>query len=143
VRHKIAEPSAAFRAVEDVVRHDQGLQRYDRERLIRLDLDSQNRLISEETVSIGTATGALVSPREVFRGAILNGAVKVILLHNHPGGNPSPSDEDQRIARVLREASEVVGVPLIDFLIIGENGRYSRVDVETGDIESMRLEVRQ
>ncbi|MFG0313643.1 MAG: JAB domain-containing protein [Phycisphaerales bacterium] len=103
VRHKIAEPSAAFRAAEDVVRHYQGLQRYDRERLVRLDLDSQNWLISEETVSIGTATGALVSPREVFRGAILNGAVKVVVLHNHPGGNPSPSEEDQRIARPRAE----------------------------------------
>jgi DNA repair protein RadC len=97
-----------------------------RERVVRVDLDNQNRVIGEETVAIGTGEAALMSPREVFRGALLSGATRVIILHNHPSGNPSPSPEDQEVAEKLRQAGELLAIPVLDFVIIGENGRYWR-----------------
>ena len=108
----------------DVGRCYADLQRFDRERVIRLDLDNQNRVIGEETVSIGTGEAALMSPREVFRGAILSGATRVIVLHNHPSGDPLPSPEDRMVWQKLREAGELLAIPLLDFVIIGENGQY-------------------
>ena len=111
-----------------MVRHYGKVQQLDREHLIRLDLDNKNRLIGEETVSIGTAHAALTSPREVFRGAILNGASGIIVLHNHPSGDPEPSIEDRDIARRLRAVADLVAIPLLDFLIVGENGQFQSVD---------------
>ena len=98
------------------------LRRYDRERLIRVDLDGQNRVISEEVVSIGTADAALISPREVFRGALLSGASRIILVHNHPSGNPEPSPEDLFVKEKLERAGEILAVPVMDFVVVGEGG---------------------
>ncbi|MDM8005414.1 MAG: JAB domain-containing protein [Phycisphaerae bacterium] len=124
VRTRIKEPMPALGRSEDVARRYAYLERYDRERLIRVDLDSQNRAIGEEVVSIGTVNSTLVSPREVFKGAILNNAVRIILVHNHPGGNIEPSSEDEEVNGKLKEAGELLGIPAIDFVIIGEDGRY-------------------
>ena len=87
-------------------------------------MDNQNRIIGEETVAIGTGEAALMSPRELFRGALLSGATRVIILHNHPSGDPSPSPEDLEIATKLREAGELLAIQVLDFMIIGEDGRY-------------------
>jgi len=81
-------------------------------------------VVGEEVVSIGTVNSTLVSPREVFKGAILNNAVRIILVHNHPGGNTEPSSEDEEVNGKLKEAGELLGIPMIDFVIIGEDGRY-------------------
>jgi len=142
IRTRIAEPSGPLNGPEAVARHYRNLQQYDRERLVRLDLDNRNRLIGEETVSIGTADAALVSPREVFKGAILNSASRIIVLHNHPSGDPQPSDEDRELAVRLRQVGELLAVPLIDFLIIGEDGQYCYVDADTGEARTRQLEVR-
>ena len=142
VRTKIAEPSEPLSSPHAVVRHYGKVQQLDREHLIRLDLDNKNRLIGEETVSIGTANAALISPREVFRGAILNGASRIIVLHNHPSGDPEPSIEDRDIAKRLRAVADLVAIPLLDFLIIGENGQYQSVDLTDG-ISNSVSEVRR
>ena len=127
VRTKIAEPSAPLNSPGEVAKRYKYLERYDRERLIRVDLDGQNRTIGEEVISVGTADAAIMSPREVFRGAILNGASRIIIVHNHPGGDPEPSGEDLEVREKLAEAGELLAVPLVDFVIIGENGRYQSV----------------
>jgi DNA repair protein RadC len=124
VRTRIAEPGERMNSPAEVGRHYAHLQKYDREHLIRLDLDNRNRVIGEETVSIGTGEAALISPREVFRGALLSGAAHIIILHNHPSGDPAPSREDRAVEEKLREAGELLAIPVIDFVIIGENGRY-------------------
>ena len=124
VRTKIAEPSPPIHSPKDVAGRYSHLAKYDREHLLRLDLDNRNRIIGEETVSIGTASAAMVNPREVFIGALLNGAVRIIVLHCHPSGDPSPSTEDRVVEEKLSEAGELLGLPVMDFLIIGENGRY-------------------
>jgi len=124
VRTKIAEPSPPIHSPKDVARRYAHLAKYDREYLLRLDLDNRSRIIGEETVSIGTAGAAMFSPREVFIGALLNGAVRIIILHCHPSGDPSPSTEDRIVEEKLSDAGELLGVPMMDFLIIGEDGRY-------------------
>ncbi len=127
VRTKIAEPSAALDSPSEVAKRYRHLERYDRERLVRLDLDNRNRVIGEEAVSIGTADAAIMGPREVFRGTILNGASRIILVHNHPAGNPEPSSEDMVVWEKLVEAGELLAVPVVDFVIIGKGGRYRSV----------------
>lgn len=124
IRTKIAEPAPPIHSPKDVARRYTHLAKYDREYLLRLDLDNRNRIIGEETVSIGTASAAMFSPREVFIGALLNGAVRIIILHCHPSGDPSPSTEDRIVEEKLSDAGELLGVPIMDFLIIGEDGRY-------------------
>ena len=124
VRTKIAEPLATFKSAAQVARKYEYLEKYDREHLIRLDLDSQNRLIGEETVAIGTSDMVALSPREIFRGALLNGAQSIILIHNHPSGSLEFSKEDNEFFSGIKEASEIMHIKLLDFLIIGEGGGH-------------------
>jgi len=124
IKTKIAEPALPMNSSREVAKRYRDLEKYDREHLIRLDLDNRNRLIGEETISIGTAEMAIVSPRELFKGALLNNAVRIILVHNHPSGSAEPSVEDRKIEDVLRDAGEILGIPVMDFLIIGEDGWY-------------------
>lgn len=85
-------------------------------------LNRKNRLMKRVEVSSGTATQALAGPREVFREALLEGAVGIVCVHNHPSGDPLPSAPDIHATRLLREGARVVGVELIDHVIVGEAG---------------------
>ena len=79
--------------------------------------------------SIGTLTASIVHPREVFKVACVGNASGIIVLHNHPSGDPLPSDEDKRITGRLEEAGRVLGIPLLDHIIIGrEDGYHSFAD---------------
>jgi DNA repair protein RadC len=84
-------------------------------------LDSKNRAIDSHMVGLGTLTSCLVHPREVFRAAILDNAAAVILSHNHPSGDSTPSSEDIKITRQLVAAGEVMGIKVIDHVIIGKD----------------------
>jgi len=86
-------------------------------------LDSKNRYLREETVALGSLNQSIVHPREVFRPAIRGAAASVILVHNHPSGDPSPSDEDVRVTERLVEAGKLLGIRVLDHIIVGE-GRY-------------------
>ena len=90
------------------------------ERVWVLCLDRKNKLIRAEAVTSGTATGSLVHPREVFRPAIRHGATAVILAHNHPSGDPSPSSADLRVTKKICHAAQHVGIDLHDHVILGE-----------------------
>jgi DNA repair protein RadC len=83
-----------------------------------LALDAKNRVIKEEIVSVGILDGSMVHPREVFRPAVLSNAAAVILFHNHPSGDPSPSGKDVEITRRLVEAGRLMGVELLDHLVV-------------------------
>ncbi len=91
-------------------------------------LNSKNRLMKTITVSEGALTGTVVHPREVFNLAIRESAHSVIFTHNHPSGDPEPSNEDIALTRRLVEAGNVMGIRVIDHLIIGDNGYYSFAD---------------
>jgi DNA repair protein RadC len=76
-------------------------------------------------VSIGLLASCPVHPREVFIGAILDRAYSVIVAHNHPSGDPKPSEEDRRVTESLREAASTLGIKLLDHVIIARRGHYS------------------
>jgi DNA repair protein RadC len=82
-------------------------------------LDAQNALLKDVVVSEGTLSASLVHPREVFKPAILESAASIILLHNHPSGDPTPSREDLRLTRQLIECSRLLDLPIHDHVIIG------------------------
>ena len=86
-------------------------------------LNTQNEVLRDLQVTRGTLDASLVHPREVFRPAIAEAAASVILVHNHPSGDPTPSAEDRSVTRQLRSAGELVGIEVLDHVIVGE-GRY-------------------
>jgi DNA repair protein RadC len=88
-------------------------------------LDGRNRLRGARRVAQGGLHGAAVQPRDVLRAAVVEAASAMILVHNHPGGDPTPSAEDVALTRRLAEAGEVVGVPLVDHVIVEPGGRYT------------------
>ena len=83
-------------------------------------LDRKNRLIRQEIVTSGTATASLVHPREVFRPAIRHGATAIILAHNHPSGDPSPSSADLAVTQKIKEAAKHIDLEFHDHVILGE-----------------------
>jgi DNA repair protein RadC len=82
-------------------------------------LNTKNKLIARHLVTLGLVNSAPVHPREIFRHAISDGAEAVILAHNHPSGDPTPSAEDLRVTRQLIEAGKVIGIRVLDHVIIG------------------------
>lgn len=104
----------------------------DREHLAILMLDAKNRLLGVHTVGIGTLNGALVAPREVFKAAILANAASIIVGHNHPSGDPTPSPEDYRVTECLKSAGELLEIPVLDHLVIGECGAFTSLRQTSG-----------
>ena len=92
----------------------------DREHVLVLSQDAGGRLLAIEVVSIGTVNMALVEPREIFKHAILVGATGILMAHNHISGRCVPSDEDTQITRRIEKAGNLLGIPLIDHIIVGE-----------------------
>ena len=88
-------------------------------------LDARNRLIREQRVSEGSLTASIVHPREVYRLAIIESAASVIFLHNHPSGDPTPSQDDLKITRQLVEAGRLIDIRALDHLILGHNGKFT------------------
>lgn len=92
-----------------------------REKLMALMLDSACKFIKVYEVSVGTVNSSLASPREIFIEALNAEAVNIILIHNHPSGNPAPSRDDMQITINLQKAGEIIGINIIDHIIIGDN----------------------
>ncbi len=86
-------------------------------------LNTKHELISIENISIGSLNASIVHPREVFQRAIKRSSSSIILVHNHPSGDPSPSNEDIKITKRLQEAGSIVGIEVLDHIIIGD-GTY-------------------
>src|SRR5215510_6479824 len=92
----------------------------DREHFVVLMLDQKNKVIGIHTVSIGSLTASIVHPREVFKPAILSNAAAIILAHNHPSGQPQPSQEDRVLTVRLVAAGKLLGISVLDHVIIGD-----------------------
>ena len=103
-------------------------QNHDREEMIIIGLDGKNKLLFLHSVSIGCLTSSIVHPREVFKGAILGNAASLILCHNHPSGDPTPSPEDIEITKRLIAGGEILGIKILDHVIIGDNQYLSFAD---------------
>lgn len=91
-------------------------------------LDGKNRIIRRVQVSEGSLNQSIVHPREVFNPAVKESAAAVILVHNHPTGDPSPSSEDIAVTRRLREAGEIMGIKVLDHIIVGDGEYLSFVE---------------
>ena len=119
---KINESSDVYEMVKDE------LVSSDRERFLSVMLTSKNHLIGVETVSVGSISAAIITPRDVFKSAILGNAVSIILCHNHPSGDLAPSNNDIEITKHLIEAGELLGIKVLDHLIISNQGYKSLRD---------------
>ena len=96
-----------------------------REHFVVLLLNARHEMQRREVVSIGSLNACIVHPREVFLPAILHSAASVVLVHNHPSGDPEPSEEDLSITRRLVEVGELVGIGVLDHVIVGTRGLVS------------------
>ncbi|MFO8074606.1 MAG: JAB domain-containing protein [Actinomycetota bacterium] len=92
----------------------------DREHCLLLALDTKHRLVVVTTVSTGTADHTFMSPREIYRDALLAGASAIVVAHNHPSGDPTPSADDRQVTRRLAEAGQTTGIELLDHLVVGD-----------------------
>lgn len=97
----------------------------EQEKLLLLLLDNKNKLLGEKVLYQGTVNSSIVSPREIYLEALAYHAVGVILLHNHPSGDPSPSEGDLRVTKKVQDAGKIMDIPLLDHLILGDKRYFS------------------
>jgi DNA repair protein RadC len=114
---QLSSPEDAVKTCEEFLAEE------DRENLIVLMLSTKNDLLGIHTASVGNLTSAIVTPREVFKAAILANAASIIIAHNHPSGDPEPSPEDIEVTRVIKSSGELLGIPLCDHIIVGGQSR--------------------
>ena len=127
---RVAEAKAANKAPRKI-RGSQDAIEYCEERFARLIsdasreefhivcLDTKNQVVASHQISVGTLDASLVHPREVFRPAIKDAASSILLVHNHPSGDPSPSKEDYAVTRRLEEAGKMLGIDVLDHIVMG------------------------
>jgi DNA repair protein RadC len=94
-----------------------------KERFVTLYLDTKNQILKKEVISIGSLNASIVHPREVFKNALELSSASVIMIHNHPSGDPSPSREDIMVTEKLVDGGKLLGIDVLDHIIIGD-GRY-------------------
>jgi DNA repair protein RadC len=123
--HVDAAAGAAIRGPEDVLGQVRDLRLARREHFVVLILNARHELQCRETVSIGSLNASIVHPREVFLPAILHSAASVVLVHNHPSGDPEPSEEDLSITRRLVQVGDLLGIGVLDHVIVAERGVVS------------------
>ena len=97
------------------------LRNCDRETFCALHLNAKGKPLSMSIISIGELTSTIVHPREVFKASILSNASAVIFMHNHPSGELTPSEEDKKATKRLEMAGQILGIPVVDHIIVGEN----------------------
>jgi len=115
----------AIRGPEDVLAHVRDLGAARREHFVVLLLNARHEFQRREVVSIGSLNASIVHPREVFLPAILHSAASIVLVHNHPSGDPEPSEEDLSITRRLVEVGDLVGIGVLDHVIVATRGLVS------------------
>lgn len=92
----------------------------DREICALASLDRRHRVLAVDVVSVGSVAATFMAPREIYRQALLRGAAAVVVAHNHPSGDPAPSADDEQITRRLESAGLLLGVPLLDHIVVGD-----------------------
>lgn len=115
-----------IKETKDVYNHYKHyLEKETQEKFLVLFLNNQNEVIAQKTMYIGSSSGSIVEPREVFKEAMLHHATRLIVLHNHPSGHVTPSKEDYNITDKLKQIGELLNISLLDHLIIGNNNYFS------------------
>jgi len=126
------EPGAPVRGPDDVFRRmGPRLRDLPQEEFHALLLNTRHKVVREVLVTRGILDASLIHPREVFRPAVAEGAAGVILVHNHPSGDPTPSPEDRAVTRQLGAAGRALGIPVLDHVVVGR-GRYVSLAAELG-----------
>ena len=113
----ISRPADALPWLTDILAKD-------RECFAAIHLDSRNCPIAVEIVSVGTLNASMVHPREVFKAAILSNAEGIIIAHNHPSGDPTPSREDLELTRRMVQAGEILGIEVLDHIVVAPDGGF-------------------
>lgn len=117
-----AKKREGIRSGEDVFQLLSPTMRYlDKEYFKAVFLDTKNQVLQIKDISIGSLNASIVHPRELFKGAIKTSSAAIILAHNHPSGDPTPSPEDLEITKRLWEAGQILGIKILDHIIIGDN----------------------
>jgi len=119
----------SIRDAEDVYEYLKETAKFKKEQFRGLYLNARNKLIYDEVISIGTLTANLIHPREVFQPAIEFSAAAIILAHNHPSGDPEPSEDDLRMTKELIEAGKIMDINILDHIIIGKDKYVSLKDL--------------
>ena len=104
------------------------LENQNQENFYILMLNTQNHIIKKEFITKGVLDSSIIHPREIFKPAIKNSTSKIILVHNHPSGNPNPSSEDLEVTKQLIEAGKLIDIKILDHVIIGNGGWWSFVE---------------
>ncbi len=110
---------------DDVVKLMSFLKTADREMMYALHLDAKLRIIAMELISVGSLTSSMFHPREIFKGAILNNSASIILVHNHPSGDATPSKGDLDVTAKCKDAGGLLGIEVLDHVIVSANGYES------------------
>ena len=120
------EPGVCFLSPDSVAQYYmERLRHLETEQVFMVMTDNKNYFINEVLISKGTVNSSMVSTREIFLQALRFQAVHILLLHNHPSGDPEPSKQDIAITKTIKEASELLQIPLVDHIIIGDNSYRS------------------
>ena len=129
-RHNISKQNGKpIKTAKDVFDYcSPKLSGVDKEQFMILHLDTRNKIIKDEIVSVGTLNSSLIHPREVFKSAIKESANAIILVHNHPSGDAEPSEEDKKITDILFKAGELLSIKVLDHVIIGKDSWHSFKD---------------
>jgi DNA repair protein RadC len=126
---RLLEPGQPFRSSADVfAAYRSRFSLLKQEEFLILMLDKRNRVIRDELISRGGLDASIVHPREVFKAALRASAAAVIFIHNHPSGDPTPSQDDRLITQRLRDAGQLLQIEMLDHLIIGASAYYSFSD---------------
>ena len=121
-------PTQQFCSPEQIFEMFRNLKIETKEHFLCLHMDGKNRIICMDRVSIGSLSQSIVHVREVMKSVLLSSAASTVLIHNHPSGDPSPSSEDISITRRLKEAGDLIGIPVLDHIIIGDDRYVSFVE---------------
>jgi DNA repair protein RadC len=124
-RRRIRPDGLRIRSANDVLPLLQHLVHRQQEHLVTISLSGAHEVIKTRTVSIGLLTSCPIHPREIFVGPISDHAYSIILAHNHPSGDPTPSQEDRQVTRQISAAARTLGMKLLDHIIFARRGYFS------------------
>lgn len=121
----VSTPEDAAKVVRDLFDFDH----LDREQFVALALNTKNRVVGAWAVSVGSLNASIVHPRELFKPAVMLSAASVVIAHNHPSGDPTPSGADIQLTRRLVKGGDVLGVELLDHVVVGDESIASLRDL--------------
>lgn len=119
------EPDSTLDSLDKVLTHLDFLRHTDKETIVGLYLNTRMKLVHRETLAIGSLNQSIITPRDVFRAIKSHPVLYLIIAHNHPSGDPTPSLDDKKFTKVIQQAGDILGIELLDHVIIAKNREFS------------------